>query len=462
MAESNTMKHQILAITFLALLLSGCGNDDATEEPQAAAFDGMLVQLRVPEGSDLSSFLESDVLDWSGRSGADVEFVEDSKLQDVQPGDLLVVRLSDVVELEGQLAVVPDGYPGLDELQWNTTLRGLRDRVAKRGSVPMVMPFSSPTLVCYYRKDLLDKASLEPPKTWNDYHTLIGMIDEWAPGLKVAEPLGPEARVAGFAARAMAYSHPEGSLSLFFDLTSGKPLVSSPGFVRAVEELKSAAPSLEDSWTLSIADCRRELLEGRAAIGFAFEPVLGADNEVQRGDGVELAFCPVPGSTKVYNRSLDEWKETDLNQPGLVGIDGLVACVVKGDTTAELAGFSLLTAVADRIMKSLDTPVRGVTAEWQVDAASDLFKPLTETEARSYVGATVKLSRSTNLVRHLPIPNGDAFSKVLAEVLSPESLAQKSANEIVSDLGKRWSELIEKHGKDAFVKSFRWNSGLKP
>ena len=451
-----------IAVTAMLLASCGCGSDESQETTSAPAFEGLSLVLKVPADSSLDTFIESDVLDWSGRSGADVDVQTYATGDEFQPGDIVVLPLAELPKMYEQLADIPEGQPGTDELQFSSLLRGVRDRIANAGGRPAVMPISCPTLVCAYRADLLEAAGLKPPETWDDYQRLVGSLEDWAPGLTVAEPLGAEDRMLGLAARAIAHSCPEGSVGLFFDLQKGTPLAANPGFVRALTQLKQVSPSLGKSWTYSVTDCRRELLQGRAALGFMYEPTFGDVESVARPETGELGFCPLPGAKQVHDRLLENWKNVELNRPGLVGRDGLAICVMKGDRTTNLAGLSLVAAVSDRVMKSVDTSVRGVVADWQVDTVPDLLRPLTHKEARSYVAASVACADTRSLVQCQPVPEQTRFASALAAVVTRETVASRTPEELGTDLSAKWSELIEELGPEEFLKKYRWCNGLTP
>lgn len=442
------------------LCVCGCSSDKGAEESQAPAFQDLALVLKVPADSKLGNYVESDVLDWSGRSGADVAIQTYAPGDEFQPGDVVVLALEDLAAMHGRLADIPEGQPGTAELDFSSLLRGVRDRIAGAGGRPAVMPLSCPTLVCAYRVDLLEASKLKPPQTWDDYHVLVEAISEWAPGLGVAEPLGPQDRMLGIAARAAAHSCPEGSVGLFFDLQTGKPNTANPGFTRALTKLKQIAPALGKSWEYSVADCRRELLAGRAAIGLMYEPSIATATPVARPETGELGFCRLPGTKQVHDRLLENWKDVELNQPGLVGRDGLVICVVKGDTTANLAGLSLVAAVSDRLMKSVDTKVRGIVAEWQSDTAPDLYQPLTHKEARGYVSASVSSVNTRSLIQSQPFPQQDRFARALSETITAESLSNDLPQQLGEDLSLKWSSIIEEIGSDTFLKTYRWCNGL--
>lgn len=457
-----TSRAVLLLVTSLCLV--GCGGSDNETSNAAPPFAGQALSIHVPESAGLAAVLEPLVEEWNARTGAAAGVVEYSATQQPKPadGDVVVVTPADVSAIASQLAVVPEGTPGREELNWNQMFRGLRDRVAKRGTEPRVVPISCSPLLCYYRKDLVEAAGLGAPKTWAEYNRLVNTIEEWAPGLKAVEPWGKDFRTSMLTARSIAYASPRDSLGLFFDLDNGDPRLSTPGFARAVDEFKTIAPQLEHCWEMTPGQCRTALLDGTAGIGITFEPAI-APPASDHGEGVRLGFCRLPGSTEVYSRSLGEWNTETPNQPGLVGFDGYVAGVAEHtDVQAVRAGFNLLAAVLAETCGSASSPIRGFTANWQADIAAPIFEPqLTIDESTDYVKAAVTTLQESHLVVALPVSNNAPFQSILSEIVTRESVAGQSTEEILKGIDDAWRSIISDRGAADFVSDYRRNIGVR-
>ena len=459
------MTKRFSMVAVIAFGLIGCGGGEAASEAESVApFTGINFSVHVPGETGLSPILEPLIEEWNARTGANAvvaEYASPDAL-DFSPGDVVIVSMSGSNAIASQMAVVPESSRGLEELNWNQLLRGLRERVAKRDREGRMLPLSCPTLLCYYRKDLLEASGQEPPKTWAEYNKLVTTVDEWAPGLTAVEPWGAETRSMMFTARSIAYASPRGSLSLFFDLDTGAPRLNTEGFTRALTEFKSVAPAFADCWDMTPDQCRTALLSGKAAIGLATEPsVAGA--AVERAEDVQLGFCRLPGSPEVYSLSLSEWQSDRMNQPGLVGFDGYLAGVADvSDATALSAGFNLLRAVNEQVVGSHSSTVRVFTANWHADIAAPLFEPgLTIDEATNFVEASFETLRDEHLVVDLPVSKNAELQAALANVLTADAIANRPAADILGDINKAWQAIVDEVGSLEFANDYRRNIGVR-
>ena len=124
----------------------------------------------------------------------------------------------------GHLAPLPRELQSKEDLDWLDIHAGLREHVVTLGGKPLAVPIGSPPLLCYFRRDLLEKAGRSPPETWDDYTQLVRDLDRWTPGLTAVEPWGKEFRATMFLARAIASARHPGNYSLYFDYNDAAPL----------------------------------------------------------------------------------------------------------------------------------------------------------------------------------------------------------------------------------------------
>ena len=332
----------VLCLPLAAAVFTGCfGNSSEPDPnaPQERPFVGRTVRVVAPheiaERPDWQIMLD----EWGEQTGAEwtltpFDFTSGDSLPD---HDVLVLPTSNVQSLgsTAPLAPIPLERQGPERLAWLDLFQGLRERVASIDGKPAVVPVSSPVLVLYYRRDLLENAGLRPPETWADYQTLLEKLDEWAPGLTAVEPWGEEFRATMFLARAASYAKHPGNYSFDFDISTGDPLIGTPGFARALEDaVKAVAKMPVEVRTFSPADCRRAFFEGRAALAIAYEtgpgnPILpggrpdtGSNEEREETSARDdtdsdasrpshefsAGFVRLPGSREVYNPSSERWE----------------------------------------------------------------------------------------------------------------------------------------------------------
>ncbi|MFK7817375.1 MAG: hypothetical protein AB8G99_01545 [Planctomycetaceae bacterium] len=456
------MKRTAILIV-LGVCLTGCTDkkDDSVEA--MAPYEGRSLSLHFPANDELAEFLDPFVEEWNARTGAEARLVPYSSFEpdSFDPGSIVLLSIADSHVLSDQLAIVPNGTPGRDELSWSKLLSGLRNRVVKRSRDPKLVPITCPPIVCYYRKDLLDAAGLQPPKTWLEYNQLVSSIADWATGLQAVEPWHQDSRAMMFLARSIAYASPSDSIGVLFDTDSGKPQIASEGFVRGLEHLQQVAPALAHCWEMNPLQCREALLSGKAAIGIAYEPTTNA-NMIDRAEDLRLGFCRLPGSNEVFSPSLGEWDNTYLNQPALAGFDGHVVGVIDNDDEiAVKAAYSLVATIIDATTATEGAPLRGFTATWHADVAPGMFEPqLTIDEATEYVTVSIDSLSTSDVVLFMPVPNANEFADVLSNALTVDALAKTSAADLLTSVEAKWSAITDAAGPD-FLNAYRRNLGLR-
>lgn len=469
-----------LSSLMVCLLLSGCPDSKPNGGTNAVTlpFKGQEVELLVPKGLGLPATWEVLIQEWSSQTGAAVRWTEYSSEDEatfgksleptVCPGGRVVLfSLQRLSELDRHLA--PLNPATGSDLDLKDLFKGLRERVVSRERFPVAVPIAAPVLVCYYRRDLLKAAGLKPPATWEDYQTLLDALERWAPNLTAVEPLGPDHRAATFFARSLAFAkHPE-NYSVWFDLETGESLVQTPGFVEALVTAQRAWKRMPSSINeMTPTDCRRAMIEGRAALALAFEPssVTEAASRVERAPGIEIGICRLPGSRRVFNRNSNRWETSavgSLHAPGLCGTTGLAAGVTLPTSgSKDVAAWNLLTTLVGSEFESTwatlpKTPCR----ESQVSTAPNWNNNgLTAEEASQYVDAVAQMLRDPQLVAELPLPRADDLRAATARGISRVLSGEAEPAAALATLQLEFDEIATSLGKDPVRTAYRRGLGL--
>ncbi len=336
-------------------------------------------------------------------------------------------------------------------------------------------------LVCYYRRDLLEKAGLAPPQTWSDYQKLLDTLDQWAPGMTAVEPWGEEFRATMFLARAAAYvKHPE-NFSVFFDINSGQPLIDSPGFVRALETTRAAYARLAgEVKNYTPADCRREFFAGKAALAVTFET--GANSQqavtVKRPEGMNVGVTRLPGVREIYNLSTKSWSPVsgeEAYRVTLTGFGGLCGGVSAKSSpeTAQAAWSLLATLSVDKYESAFGETPHSLTRKSQT-GHPDFFTSaeLAGEEQVTYVDAIAAALQDENLVAELPCAGRDEFRKALTDALGKvfvtagdagsKDAAPGDAQAVLHGVAEEWRSIAQKVGPERVLNSYRRILGLPP
>ncbi|MEX2286585.1 MAG: extracellular solute-binding protein, partial [Planctomycetaceae bacterium] len=490
-------RRRVAAIVCLVSLALGVGCSDstprATSQLQTDPQSDVTIEVAVPAGMGFSDSWQLVLDEWSAQTGTKVklreydagayespliELLADNETRKRLP-TMFVIPMSRAAELAavGAVAVIPHEQQGAERLNWTDVFQGLRGSATYVGRSDFFVPVSSPVLVCYYRRDLLERAGLNPPSTWDDYQTLLETLGRWAPGLTAVEPWSEEYRATLFLARAAAFAKHPANISFCFDIKNGEPLIENPGFVRALESSRAAFSKMPAAVAhYQPADCRRDLLAGKAAIGIALEtgpgnPPLPFGTEKRRSssttgeqsadaarnqnerDPVDLACVRLPGSKQVFNTSLNEWESprSGVNFSSLNGFAGLVIGVsTRGTRPEKLAAWNLLgTVTLGNLEAAFPGPTKSVCRESQVpDGPRWLGDELGPDTAQSYINAVEKTLQDAGLTAELPVIGRWDFRNALTDELGAFLASGSTATPqgVLAKVAQRWRDILKELG----------------
>lgn len=458
-------------LIFGGLLALGCPSTTSQKPKQVTKpFRGQEVELVVPAPLKLPALWEVTLNEWMDQTGATIRWSEYSGSE----ADSLESRLAVVPESNGRIILFPlqqlcqiDHHLAAieaDRFDVKDVFKGLREHVLRRNRNPAAVPVSAPVLLCYYRADLLKKSGLNPPETWQDYQELLDTLDQWAPGMTAVEPLDPGHRSTLFYARSLAFTkHPE-NYSVWFDLDSGQPTINTAGFVEAMNVATRAWKAMPSNITeLTPADCRDQVIHGRAALAIGIEPASSLQPEPNpRVSTLEVGVCRLPGSTRVYNRNSKQWDvPTAVHAPGICGSDGFAIGVGLSKEPSD-AAWHLLSALAGEAFESnwSELPKSPCRESQAATAASWYESGLTAEEASRAVDAVSQTLRDGQLVADLPIPEADKFRQVTATVVGKLQAGELDPTSACQQLQADFENLVQEIGPDKLRLEYRSGLGL--
>jgi ABC-type glycerol-3-phosphate transport system substrate-binding protein len=464
------------AVVLLLGLFAGLGCEDEESGKSGVSqhpFANETVTVAVPKGLGFTESWKGLLDEWSEQTGATYRLVEygagSAGKKDLPQADLIVLPFDELGEFVAadRLGIMPPSLlTGGGGKDWLDLFTGLRERVLSVAGSPTLVPYSCPVLTCYLRRDLLDKADLKPPRTWEEYQALVDSVSKWAPGLSVAEPWGPDFRATIFSARALPLVKSPGSFSVYFDIETGDPLIDSPGFVRALEQSVAAISKMApDTKNLTPADCRQLILSGKAAMAISFEPGRTDIKKIERPSGISLSFVRLPGTRQTYNHSAKAWTtaEQEINDATLAPFTGLAAGVTKGippkraDAAWNMANFLGL----ERYEQAFLNAPKSVCRESQLSAAATWVSPdLRTNELFSYQGVAAESLRQSNLSAEFLVIGHAKFRQALTDGLTAALEGKSSPAAALKGVGERWRAISKELGVDRVRDSYRRCLGL--
>jgi multiple sugar transport system substrate-binding protein len=477
----------IFSVLFLAGVM-GCNDNrggvrDTASGP--AASTGR-IKLLVVDDPALATAVGRLRGEWQAQSGADFEVVPVSQADVTGAKDLAgdavlapSYKLGELAEAK-RIAPVPEKLLQGNAASWAGVFSLSRVREAAWGKQVMAVPFGSPVLVCYCRTDLLTKLGLTPPGTWQEYlETAQSLADrqrlgpdappESQPWHGAVEPLAPGWAATMLLARVAAYgSHPENESTLF-DADTMKPLVDSPPFVRALDELAAAAAlGPKDATALDPTATRRTFWEGKTAMAVSWPTAADQDPTkpaARSGNSAAIAvsFVELPGSKEVFGFKDHTWEPRGEEEPlqvPLLAFDGRLGMVSVQSASPELAFQLLLWLSGPERSEQVcpKSPHTTLFRKTHVAKPTHWTEPQIPSAAAAEYGALIEkvLSRSQRLFA-LRIPGRAEYLSALDEAVHQVVAGQKSSSDSLSAAAKRWEQITERFGR-ARQRQAYWHS----
>jgi multiple sugar transport system substrate-binding protein len=463
-----------LAIGCLAascLTLAGCGGPPAADVKKQAEKDdtakptGQPLRLAVIDDVQLSAAIRELAAEWQARAGDPLEVIDlaPDKLDQLDVDAVLypTYLLGPLVD-RGLLASMPPAWRNSPGLAWDDLFEIPRQREASYGEGTLYgIPLGSPTLVVFYRADLLTPAKLEPPADWTAYQTIAERFAKQPAGS--IEPLGKGWAGVTLLARATSYAKHPDNFSDVFDVESMRPLIDGPPFVQALEELAVAyrtGPPEQLDWTP--ADVRREFLAGRAALALTWP----APGKLPKADGVELGVAEIPAGEKVYDIAKGNWHDRNNAAPTLLlSVSGRLGSVTA-KTTRGVAARELIAALSrdtwgSQLGRSSPELTLGRRSQG-ADAESWIMLGSGASAARQYAQVLADRGREHPWMFCLRIPGRSEYLAALDTAVRDVCAGKAEPAAALSTAADTWREVTEKLGKEAQQKAYRRSLGLAP
>lgn len=400
---------RILGLAVLSLAVCGCpgtpppqGDQNSKAEPAAP------LRLVVVDDPGLAEAVQRQ---WQARAEGELEVRPMTSEEICDPrrkrlaADAVIYPSGLIGELaeRGWIAPLSDDALRSPELARRDIFDHLRQHEIMWGEETYAVPLGSPPLTLVYRPDLLEKLGVKPPQTWQQYIALCERLAKSADSLRdsrpeagdwhpVAEPLAAGWASQVLLARAAVYARHRSYFASLFDLDSMEPLIASPPFVKALEELVSAAKfASPKAIEHSPADVLKLLRSGQCVMGLTWPNNADRPLAAQTSDStppVLLAAAELPASAQVYNVGDSAWQPRESSEDGhvtLLGVAGRLGSVVKGSARASTAA-SLL--------------VRLSSSEWSRDVsphspATTLYRTSQLPGVKAWVGESFSADAAT-------------------------------------------------------------------
>ena len=337
----------------------------------------------------------------------------------------------------------------------------------------------------YYRTDILNRFSQEPPKSW----------DEW---FKVAEAINgkdmngdgvPDYASCQFKKRSaqnyfviMSVAAPflqtmSTSQGIFLDTETGDPVINNPGMAEALRIYKKMGDyGPPDELNLDIGDIRSLYLAGRCAmlIEWGDTSPLALESDTVRN---LWGASQMPGSKKVWNRKTNKLEECNpmlcpyaqdgINHTPFGAFGGWSAYINKGaDPKVIEAAYQFFSYMNAPEQSNYD-----VTQGWtgfnpyrtsQFENIDNwLGAGFTRASASAYLNGLKESLNNPNFASDLRIPGAAQYTSVILDRELARYLAGEiSADRMMKNVENGWNEVTDDFGRERQIKLYRATLGL--
>jgi len=332
-----------------------------------------------------------------------------------------------------------------------------------------------------YRRDALEKPKyqepfqeiygrpLTVPTTWQEYDEVAEFFSGWdwdgdgALEYGAAEFTSVSGMMvfSSFISRAAPYAkHPDVPGGFFFNLETMEPLINTPGFVRALDDMVRAKrywPPNGDQFT--VVDEIESFGGGQAALSFTYDDSTARAMEPGSPIADKVGFAPPLGSRHVSNRRTERWD--DFEEPNIVPYIawGWTSAVPLSSPNPDVAFDYLCFFITDenhrrdlRVGRFGINPFRESDFSWTYYHQQAGWP---ESAARDYETALAFVDRAPHKVLDLRTPGVNQFMEALvagiSDALHHGVAPQKALDRVAAD----WRNITNEIGVEDVRRAYR-------
>ena len=306
---------------------------------------------------------------------------------------------------------------------------------------------------------------LRIPKTWAEYQQTAGFFSgkdldgDGKRNYGSAEVTKrDDLTFSAFISRAAPYvKNPDVKGGVFFDVKTMKPLINTPGFVRALQDIVKA----KSTWApgganFGLGDEIFSFGGGQTLMSYSWDDAFIQAQQPDSRIRNKVQAAPLPGSSEVYNRTTKSWDKKANQAPYFTW--GWTSAVAKASSHQQMA-FDYLCFFSNEANTALDLTIGrfGVNpyryahfdpAFWQEQGWE-------KDVAESYVLTLSGMEKSRNRVFDLRVPGVNQYMSALANGVASAVAGQESPQRALDGVAREWSEITGQIGKDKVQRAYR-------
>jgi multiple sugar transport system substrate-binding protein len=255
----------------------------------------------------------------------------------------------------------------------------------------------------------------------------------------------------------------------WFDPTDMKPLMNSPGHVKALEflqELHKTGPAAEVGW--SLGEAWDYFLRGKAVFAYSWGD-LGAlcQDETRSKVQGDCAVAMIPSSTEYYDHETKQFVKTDNPRPIGNTVGGSWHGVISNFSANPEAAYSFLSLMAmEPISKMMamygwDGVDPGYSYQFlEEDGGTAKLEDYVKAgwnadDAKDYTHAYRQTFYEPVSLTYLRIPGTFEYWDILDKNLSATMSGSKTAQQALDDTAAAWEQVTDRIGRDKQLTDYK-------
>jgi multiple sugar transport system substrate-binding protein len=486
---------------FTSMLVAGTAVAGLAVGAQAGEFDGVTVNILTRPGPVIAQPLKDRGVDFEKLTGAkivvtEVPFAEIfPKIQnDWTTGtnsiDLGVFAAGWGVELDAAgLLEDLDPYIAKDtKLGMDDIAPYFREFGQKVGGKTKLLMVDGDFQMVYYRKDVLEKAGLQPPKTWEDYLAVAKAIhgqDMNGDGVAdygscIFKKRNAQSYFAIQTVAAPIIQTMGTSQGFHFDNKTMKPIFSNDGWKKAFELYKETGKyGPAEELNMDIGDTRGLFKAGRCGllIEWGDPGTLQLDKDAEKVKGMIFAVGAV-GSKEVLDRATGKlvavtkenspYSVDGINYAPFAAFGGWAGAInAKADQKKKDAAYAFLSYMNQAAQSNVDVTI-GATGynPYRLSqlSSTDLWVKagMPADLATNYLGAINGALNNPNMASDMKIPGAQQYTSVVIDTELARYLAGEiTVDEALKNIDAGFEKITEDFGRDVQIKAQALALGLK-
>jgi len=484
----------VVLLAAVGLLGTACTN---AQQNTSGKFNGITIRVVTFTGPQIAEPLQRRAPDFNKATGAKVEVIT------VPFSDLYQKILTDFSTktnsydamvfdpqwmgdyvTPGYLEDLSDRVTKDSSLQWSDVGAFFRDFSATYKGKVYTIPLDGDFQMVYYRKDLLQRDGLQPPKTWDDYLAIArkyqgkDLNGDGKPDFGSCVAMKRSAQSYWmYLSVAAAFLQAKGtSQGAFFSTDNLQPLMNNAGAAAALDIYKQMSKlGPPDQLNNDVGDSRGFFVSGRCALSLDWGDIgpLAVDKS-QSTVQDKVGAVILPGSKRVLDRASGALVACDsttcphaidgVNHAPFAACGGWSGAINKArPSNVKDAAFAFLSYMSAPAQSSVDVTI-GKTGFNPYRSSHftnlDVWKNggMSEQAAKDYLGAIESSLKSPNMVLDLRIQQsafyeGTALDQALAQFLAGELARDQTMAQITNQWNSKTDEIGRQVQLDAYKAS---------